>query len=441
MQNEIVTQISQNDELPSVNAKLVSTIKEATPWVCKLIFDKIELEPVCNHWWNTEGVKQAPQLVANRRANQKRNGIRAQQRIKPIGPITQVMAEQLIGKWSLYQPVLQHILARELTNKIWPNDLFYMFDYGLLESDATLTLTCRYFTLPSSKCSFEFPIKVSPKPTSKDVETYATTQKERLRQSKSQETEKVNPYGSVGANEVTSVIEDGDVAVVTIHPTIDGKPWAMGTITNSKLRVVKGGIRPDTLRKKLEGLSVGNHHIEFELDDMFDVLLKGKTVVATVIIHSVLRYILPDWSDELAKELGFESIADLDSKLEEQAKTVLNTQWEEKAGTEAVQFLIMRSEFDPIPSVWVQAKVQEQLNEQLRKVHGNEQKLIQAYNVKSKEDMLAQMAINIQRELLQVVTLKTFGKEIGLERNQEEELSGLSTFLTRSAAELLKRCE
>src|SRR5579872_2315306 len=123
MQNEIVTQISQNDELPSVNAKLVSTIKEATPWVCKLIFDKIELEPVCNHWWNTEGVKQAPQLVANRRANQKRNGIRAQQRIKPIGPITQVMAEQLIGKWSLYQPVLQHILARELTNKIWPNDL------------------------------------------------------------------------------------------------------------------------------------------------------------------------------------------------------------------------------------------------------------------------------------------------------------------------------
>src|SRR5208283_3909134 len=157
----------------------------------------------------------------------------------------------------------------------------------------------------------------------------------------------------------------------------DGQPWGVGSITKSRMRVFPGVCQPDELCQKLTGLAIGNHHIDFTLNEKYGQH-QGKLVSADITIHSILTYTLPEWSDAIAKECGFPDLASMRVSVRQQVEKQKLNEWEQKASHELLTNLIAAATFAPLPEPWLIAKANEKFDIHLRQFKGDEKAFLAA---------------------------------------------------------------
>jgi hypothetical protein len=417
---------------PEVTPLISENRAEALPWVFKVVFNKDELQPLLDHWWEGNKLSTIPALVRANSAPPK-NGKKSKPNGHDSRVYTKAEATKVLGPWGVYNPLLKQLTENSVREKIWPRDMIFSTDFGLVEDEKHLTLTCRYWEYPTAtftKDLQDFEIQL-PKPTETEIKIRVTDQFEAYRHQKSREYEKTNAF-----SDDTSVA-DGDMVVITVNPTIDDKPWKAGQIKNNKMRVLKGSLHPDTFYNKLIGLKVGNHLLQFDLNEKYGPDA-GKTVKAEVTIHSILTYALPDVDDELAKQLSFKSLEEMQTKTHSQVEDFLVQQWEGKAAEEIITALIERAEFGPVPESWIRVKAENILEHQLRAVKGELNKLLEAWKVQSKFEILQRLGVLAKNEAYQVVAIMSYGDMLGITRDKDTELGNISTYLQKVLKHLIE---
>lgn len=118
---------------------------------------------------------------------------------------------------------------------------------------------------------------------------------------------------------------------------------------------------------RLVGLEVGEHTIEFDLDeDLPSEELAGKHVVYQVNLKEVKREILPDLDDEFVASLdeeGVETVDQLLERIQSDLKAQFERQTEETYHNEVIDLLIARAELD-YPDVLVNREIEREIDRQ-----------------------------------------------------------------------------
>jgi len=118
---------------------------------------------------------------------------------------------------------------------------------------------------------------------------------------------------------------------------------------------------------RLVGLEVGEHTIEFDLDeDLPSEELAGKHVVYQVNLKEVKREILPDLDDEFVASLdeeGVETVDQLLERIQSDLKAQFERQTEETYHNEVIDLLIARADLD-YPDVLVNREIEREIDRQ-----------------------------------------------------------------------------
>jgi hypothetical protein len=334
------------------------------------------------------------------------------------------------GKWSFYRPMLHDMVMRDLSKSAHPREPIYTTDFGVVETNKGYTLSCMVYFIPDGH--FQNGIKpvvvkgIAPVDESAvDASVHQTL--EGLRASQSMEREKK------GDN---VVIEDGDMAWCTLEPRIDGKLWGVGVLKSARVVVSKLRLQPESLYEAFLGKGVGNHKVQFTLPPKFGPLA-GKVVDADLIVHGVLSYVLPDWNDELAQKLGKPTLDELRKTQYEDTKRRFVEAWENKVADQALMGLIEQVTFDPVPTEWVRMKAKEHYDRMLSAVRGKKKDLLATLGVDNDDTAMLQMYDMARKEAWSVIALLSYGKHVGLEREEGETIGHLSEYLRRSIRHLI----
>jgi FKBP-type peptidyl-prolyl cis-trans isomerase (trigger factor) len=433
MTTDNVVQLQQPEPPPEVKPIIAETCAEPVSYVFKAVFNKVDLKPLLDHWWDANASSAIPILVQQKQQSNRKSP-KFKSNGKAAGKYSRQEAARILGEWGMYDPLLQQLVVDALMEKIWPKELLYSTDNGLDTTGEHLILTCRYFLTPKVhfvKGLDDLKIRQA-KPTEDDIEKMVLVQKEALRNMHSREHEKLVDVGS-------AIIEDGDIAVVTATPTMDGVPWLPGTLKNNKMRIKKGSLHPDEMYQKMLGLEVGNHTFEFTLDEKYrSAKLEGKVVKMSITVHSILTYALPEWTDELAKELGSDNLQAFDEKIHLQVTNLLKNQWQQRAGQEAIGALIERGVFEPVPEAWLRIKSMQKLDMQLRHYKNDLKALLAAWNVPDKEEVIKRLAHLSQQEIYQYAALLQYLEDKGVERDKETEFGTISNSLHKALTLLME---
>ncbi|MDR1835432.1 MAG: trigger factor [Fusobacteriaceae bacterium] len=115
--------------------------------------------------------------------------------------------------------------------------------------------------------------------------------------------------------------QTGDIVDVAYEGFIDGTPFEGGKSDSQMLRLGSKTFI-DTFEDQLTGYTAGQEgevHVTFP-EKYHSQDLAGKPAMFKVKVNAIKQVILPEWSDELAKEFGYESLADLKEKKREEIK-------------------------------------------------------------------------------------------------------------------------
>lgn len=143
----------------------------------------------------------------------------------------------------------------------------------------------------------------------------------------------------------------GDTLMVTYEGKLGDTP-AGQTEQESPIELGSGRNLPG-LDEQLKGLKAGEEkHVRYTLpDDMENEDLAGKKVDLTFHVKSVRRKELPELDDEFAKDLGYEGLDDLKTKIREQMERSAEEQARQKLADQALEKLLEKNEFEVPPSM------------------------------------------------------------------------------------------
>jgi hypothetical protein len=413
-----------DDDRPSVEPKKADFTKEAQSFSFRLFFAKSELDPVFDWWWNQAKEGLAQKLVQQKLGQQKKKLTKA----SPTKKYSRDEVARILGnKFAIFEPLLQDLLLQCLQEKVWPDEpLFttnFMLDEQPVDGVDGLTLACRVFL--NEPASFEKPFELvvsHPRPSEENIASEFEKRMAMYLAQRSREFEKTNPLGA------QVCVEEGDIAVISTQPIIEGEPWKVGTLTKNKLRVIQGGCHPDEFRQQLLGLAVGNHSIKFTLNEKFGKQA-GKEVSMDLTIHSILTYQLPDWSDEIAQECSFKTLEQMREEVRKQAERTQTQAWEQKASHEVLTTMIAAADFEPLPEEWLTQKANSKFDQLLRSVKGDEQQLIKLTNTSNRDHLLFVLASQARIEACQEIALFSWGLANGMQRTKEKDLGNFKAFL------------
>ena len=158
-------------------------------------------------------------------------------------------------------------------------------------------------------------------------------------------------------------IQQGDHAVVDFKAFADGKPVPDGEAKGFHLEVGGNRFSPE-FENELIGISKGE---EREIQVAFPVdhgnkNLAGKNVTFQVLVKDIKEKVLPELSDEFAKNLGeFESLEDLRSAIRQELESTKSKQIDEEVWLQIADELISRNPFE-VPKSMVEQELQRMLD-------------------------------------------------------------------------------
>ena len=159
--------------------------------------------------------------------------------------------------------------------------------------------------------------------------------------------------------------QDTDQLVITFVGTIDGEEFAGGKAENYPYVLGSKRFFPE-FEAALQGAKPGatvTCQITFP-DDYNADHLRGKTADFSITVSEIKRRKLPEWNDELAKQVGYEDAAQGRTKIAEQLRERLDEESKEIAQDRALKTIIDSSKFE-IPQTLIKSMTNEIFEERV----------------------------------------------------------------------------
>jgi trigger factor len=156
----------------------------------------------------------------------------------------------------------------------------------------------------------------------------------------------VKPY------EEEKAVEAGDIAVIDFEGSLDGEPIEDLKKTDVPFVVGEHKMIPE-FEENVIGMKKGEEK-EFDVtyDEDFQIEeAAGKKVNFKLVVKDVQERILPELSDELAKEIGVDDLESLKVKIKEDLGRQLDQQSQTKLRADLLDVLVERNEVDAPPSL------------------------------------------------------------------------------------------
>lgn len=239
-------------------------------------------------------------------------------------------------------------------------------------------------------------------------------------------------------------LEMGDLAVIQFAATLEGKPLeeaveGSGFLARSEsewVRLASDSFIPGFC-EALVGASAGEtRDFEVTVPEDFQVEpVRGKTLAYQVTVKEGKQQVLPEWTDELAREFGAESLEDLRllcrTRLEEVAQeTRIN-----EMNTQILEFLDKNLEFELPPQVLAQ-ETQRQVNQIVTRIH---QRGMSEDQITEQKDAIIQHASNQAEVNVKTAFIVRQIAEKEKIRATEQELATYCVHLAQSAGITLKK--
>jgi len=398
---------------------------DAIPFNFETVFEISEIQAYCNDFW-----------IAQDAAN-KEQGLTVTREEFERGP----SSKPHDTKWHAYRQLLEDLYRREIVESTYPDtDVIMLGDFSIEEAGTELLMFGQAYLIPDFKFSERVIQKLSSREMSvkhrtvsqQEIDQSVNKVLESLLANHSLEREKIHPFGA----EVQ--IEEGDLVLATIRPTINGEIWKVGVLDRGKMRIVRGGLHPEAFREQLIGKTVGSHNVSFVLDSKFGSD-EGSTVETTVTIHAILSYVLPDWTNDLAQKFGSETVDQLKATVRAKCESNLKQHWEASVVTELFPQIMDNSECGVIPMAMILTKTKELLDNWLKR--SKVEDLYKAYNVASERELIARLKLEVQDELSHYVLMWNLGKVLGVERKKEESLGNSKAYMQRVTSKVASLVE
>lgn len=164
------------------------------------------------------------------------------------------------------------------------------------------------------------------------------------------------------------VAQAGDFATVDYEATIDGQPF-----TGSKAEGVTAEITPgelvDSNIAALEGVKVGDtKEIDYAFPPDYRVEeVKGKTARFKLHLKGLKKKVVPELNDELAKELGAQTVDELRTRLKSNLEATQRSKIQQEDREALIKALIERNPFE-VPKAMVERAIDSMLEGAMRQM-------------------------------------------------------------------------
>ncbi len=158
-------------------------------------------------------------------------------------------------------------------------------------------------------------------------------------------------------------VKDGDFVVIDFQGTIDGRPFKGGKGENVSVEVGGGRFSPD-LEKALVGARCDEEK-ETEMtfpEDHRQGELAGKTALFRIKLKEIREKVLPSVDDEFAKDVGCESLKDLEKKIRGEIEQEKTLEINREVDNQILDFLIEKNVFE-VPETLVDRQVEALIRE------------------------------------------------------------------------------
>jgi len=198
--------------------------------------------------------------------------------------------------------------------------------------------------------------------------------------------------------------EADDMVEVSVDAYLDGEKFVDGSHDATNIRLVEGGVKPESLYEKLLGSSSG---FEFEiqtsnLDEIpaFKNDFKGKKLFfMKVKVNHIYTCEDPEINDELAITAGYENLESWTNSLKDSAERINKSRDEQLKRSLVLNHIVSSIQYPDLPESWVAAKVEE---------------------IADKYEDTPQIRNELKMVAKQTTLLKYIGKYLGIEWDDED---------------------
>jgi trigger factor len=202
-----------------------------------------------------------------------------------------------------------------------------------------------------------------------------------------------------------AVIEENHEILMDVTASIEGQPYQMGSFQGQWMELKT--LHYEELKEALLGRKKGDL-FEVEFPARYDAEVNGKTVLAQVKVHDLKVITYPDINDDLAKDDGYEDLADFKKRFhDDYSKYVKNA--ETSTVVDNVLHQIMTHSVIPLfPQEWINKNVERMIAEHVAKNEGDKRKAMKAIHAPDEATLFEMMKGQLYREYLQQLASKAY---------------------------------
>ncbi len=228
-------------------------------------------------------------------------------------------------------------------------------------------------------------------------------------------------------------VEKGDTAVIDYKGMKDGVAFEGGTAENHPLEIGSGSFIPG-FEDSVEGMKAGEEKdisLKFP-EEYHSEELAGADVVFNVKVNEVKKRVVPELTDEFAKETSFaaETVNELKDKVKESMQTNFDAQKENSIYDALLNKLAEESEMN-IPKQMIDTEVSTMINDYSRNMQQQGLSLDQYFQLTNttEADLREQLKEDASKRVRQSLTLGKLIEDLKVEANDkdiDEELKKMS---------------
>lgn len=275
---------------------------------------------------------------------------------KGKAPLDMVIRE--VGEMAVLEEALESIVGKAYVDAITKEELVVIgrpeVHIEKLAPGNDIIFSATVSLLPEVKLADISKIKIAKKDATIDEQKFSETM-DALLGMHAEEKEKDGPA------------EGTDKLLLDMEMTIDKVPVEGGQAKDHQVYLSEDHYIPG-FNEQVVGLKTGESKT-FSLDfpaDHYQKQLAGKTVDISVTIKQVYERILPELTDDFAKKLGQESMAELESLVRSNMEHEAKQKADQSFDIEVLDKMIEKSTFSAIPEVLIDAEKQKIFHELTR---------------------------------------------------------------------------
>lgn len=214
------------------------------------------------------------------------------------------------------------------------------------------------------------------------------------------------------------ITEDHQV-LCDVTASIDGEPYERGTFQGHWLEV--GIIHIPELKAALLEHKKGDL-FETEFDPIRDPAMEGKRIKASVKVHDLKIIRTPEVDDELAKDAGYEDMADFRKRFRRDYKKYVENSQRATATNHVIGQILMQSRIPAFPEEWIERNIERMINEHLQHFKGDRKRAMMAVGVDNEEDFRHQFKGQLYREYMQQLAARLYCKMYEIKEPGSDEM-------------------